>query len=64
MTYWAQGQEYIGFDVEGAGTTAVVVEASTDLVNWVPIRTNTIPFGVGDLLNRPKRFYRAVQFWP
>lgn len=42
----------------------IVVEASADLVNWQPIRTNTLPGGSADFvdpdwLQHPNRFYRA-----
>ena len=43
-----------------------VLQASTDLVNWVPISTNTptnSPFNLTDpnAANFPRRFYRAIQ---
>jgi uncharacterized repeat protein (TIGR01451 family) len=40
-----------------------IIEASTNLINWVPVYTNTPPFTFTDLLNAayPIRFYRASQ---
>jgi len=40
-----------------------VIEASTNLINWVPVFTNNPPFIFTDLINSPypDRFYRAVQ---
>jgi hypothetical protein len=38
------------------------VEASTNLVDWVPLSTNTSPFTFvdGDATNCPARYYRSV----
>jgi hypothetical protein len=50
------------FEVTGALGTKYVVEASTDLVNWIPVEINTAPFifvdRSADRFNQ--RFYRAV----
>lgn len=48
-----------------AGRSPVVIEASTDLLNWIPLCTNTAPcqtFEFAEPLcpNQPARFYRAV----
>ena len=50
------------FAVGGTPGTTVVIQASTNLVNWVPIYTNVAPFEFTDLntTNVPDRFYRAV----
>jgi hypothetical protein len=45
----------------------LVIEASTDLVGWAPVFTNTSPTNVvfytdPDAGNRPARFYRAFQY--
>jgi hypothetical protein len=39
-----------------------VVEASTDLVHWVPVQTNTAPFTFVDAQagQFSRRFYRSV----
>jgi uncharacterized repeat protein (TIGR01451 family) len=39
------------------------IDASTNLINWVPVWTNTPPFTFTDLISSPypDRFYRAVQ---
>jgi hypothetical protein len=48
--------------VAGAAGHRYVIEASTDLVNWVPVQTNTAPFTFVDPdANRfDHRFYRSV----
>jgi hypothetical protein len=40
----------------------IIVQASTNLVNWIPISTNVAPFTLTNLesTNFPERFYRAV----
>lgn len=56
------------FTVSGVPLQAVVVEASTNLVNWQPIWTNTL-FGSStnftdpQWTNYPSRFYRACTPW-
>jgi hypothetical protein len=45
------------------GHTPIVIEASTNLVNWESVYTNTLPaesWEFHDSINRPVRFYRAV----
>ena len=51
--------------VGAVGGQQVIVQASTNLVDWAPILTNTA--GIGpcyfndpDMMNFTKRFYRAV----
>jgi len=48
--------------VAGAAGHQYVVEASTDLVNWVPVGTNTAPFTLvdPDANKFDHRFYRSV----
>jgi hypothetical protein len=55
-----------GFGFTGTRLTnqTIVVEASTNLVNWQPIWTNTLPGASADFvdpewLQHPSRFYRA-----
>jgi hypothetical protein len=53
-----------GFDIAGGSNQVVVVEASTNLVSWTPLSTNTLgaaPLHFNDLdwTNFPQRFYRA-----
>jgi uncharacterized delta-60 repeat protein len=42
--------------------TSTIIQASTNLVNWVPVYTNTPPFTYTDsnASSHPYRFYRAV----
>jgi hypothetical protein len=51
-----------GFTVSGVAGTQYVVQASTDLVNWVSLQTNSAPFnfvdtGAGGF---QQRFYRTL----
>jgi DNA-binding beta-propeller fold protein YncE len=52
-----------GFEITGQNGRLVVVEASTDLLNWLPIGTNTITgtldFSDPDSSAFPIRLYRA-----
>jgi uncharacterized repeat protein (TIGR01451 family) len=50
------------FNLSGAPGSSVIIQASTNLVNWVPIYTNVSPFSFTDSnsTNYPYRFYRAV----
>jgi hypothetical protein len=56
------------FAMSVAGTSGYkyVVEASTDLVNWVPVQTNTAPFTFVDTnaSQFSQRFYRSVYYAP
>jgi hypothetical protein len=55
--------EQFSFDLTGPMGHLVVVEASTDLVNWLPIWTNTLasPLNFSDTLSgsHSNRFYRT-----
>jgi hypothetical protein len=48
--------------VAGADGQQYVIEASTDLANWVPVQTNTSPFTFvdPDTGKFSQRFYRSV----
>ena len=47
--------------VAGSPGQSVIVQASTNLLNWVPILTNTVPFTSSfATTNYPALFYRAV----
>ena len=50
------------FNLSGAPGSSVIIQASTNLLNWVPIYTNVSPFSFTDSnsTNYPYRFYRAV----
>lgn len=53
---------HVQFLVSGSSGFRFVVEASTDLTDWVPVMTNTAPFPFSDPFeaNPPQRFYRSV----
>jgi T5SS/PEP-CTERM-associated repeat protein len=52
----------IQFHINGPEQVGYTIEASTDLINWIPVRTGTLP----DTFNDPEafiflqRFYRAI----
>lgn len=53
-----------GFSVRAAGGQKIIIDSSTDLVNWIPLSTNsmrTIPVYFDDSASThlPSRFYRA-----
>ncbi|HTR42716.1 MAG TPA: fibronectin type III domain-containing protein [Pseudomonadales bacterium] len=50
------------FTVSGASGNQYVVQASTDLVNWVSLQTNVVPFNFVDpnAGQFSRRFYRTV----
>jgi hypothetical protein len=53
-----------GFTLTGVSNQTVVLEASTNLVNWLPVWTNTLSgastnFTDSKWTNYPRRFYRA-----
>lgn len=57
----AQSDGQFVFDVSGTPGFKYVVEASTDLVNWVSLQTNTAPFTFANTnVNDPQQFYRAI----
>jgi hypothetical protein len=54
-----------GFNINWASGQTVVVEASTDLINWQPLQTNTLTTGTADIsdsqwTNYASRFYRLL----
>ena len=48
-------------DINGSTGLTWIVQASTDLSNWVSLVTNTVPFSFADTntVGLPQRFYRA-----
>jgi hypothetical protein len=52
----------IGFTVNGAASSQYVVQASTDLIHWVALLTNTATFNFVDsnTAQFPRRFYRTA----
>lgn len=64
LTVPIQAGGQFGFTVSGVTGTQYVVQASTNLVNWVSLQTNTAPFnfvdpGAGSF---QRRFYRTMSF--
>jgi len=60
----AFSNSHLGFNLTGTQGTQVVVQVSSNLVNWLPVWTNMfgagpLPFGDPQGVS-PKRFYRAV----
>lgn len=56
-----------GFSITGTANITIVVEASTNLVNWSPVSTNTLTSGTSyfsdpQWINYPSRYYRLC--WP
>jgi hypothetical protein len=56
---------HFGFDVVGPAGQTVVIQASTDLVNWTPLETNVLSQGLlyfsdPDASNFAHRFYQVV----
>ena len=52
-----------GFNINWTSNQVVVVEASTNLINWQPVQTNTLTTGSAyfsdpQWTNYPGRFYR------
>jgi hypothetical protein len=53
---------HLSFDVEGAQGFSYIVQASTDLNDWISLTTNTAPFNFQDAFtNFTQRYYRAVR---
>jgi len=54
------------FTVAGFSGQQYVVQASTDLLNWLPVQTNTAPFLFTDsnVTGFNQRFYRALYLGP
>jgi hypothetical protein len=61
MTFRA-GSNQVQFQINGVAGFQYVVEASADLLSWVPVSTNTAPdlFSDPDAGNFNQRFYRVV----
>jgi hypothetical protein len=50
------------FNLAGAAGSNYVIKASTNLSDWIPLKTNTSPFTFTDTnaISFPSRFYRAL----
>ena len=57
---WSGGQ--FSFTVSGIAGQRYVVQASTNLLNWIPLQTNTLPFLFTDknAAGFKQRYYRAL----
>jgi hypothetical protein len=62
LTVPTQAGGQFGFTVSGVSGTQYVVQASTNLVNWVSLQTNTAPFNFVDTGAGAfhRRFYRTM----
>jgi hypothetical protein len=54
-----------GFNISYSGSSSVVVEASTNLLDWTPVSTNILNGGLGNFsdpssIHYPVRYYRMV----
>jgi len=60
-TYSASAGQF-SFAVNGSAGSQYVVEASTNLIDWVSLETNTVPFAFvdPDAANFGQRFYQAL----
>jgi hypothetical protein len=57
----AQSEEQFNVSVSGTPGFNYVIEASTDMVNWIPVQTNTAPFTFVDSdADGTPRYYRAI----
>lgn len=61
-----QKNGHFNFEVNGITNSKYIVEASTDLVHWTPVHTNTAPFTYVDETSdtTPCRFFRTVHVGP
>lgn len=61
LTPTAFAKGHFGLNICGSSNCEYVVEASTDLVNWIPVATNVSPFTFVDpnMGHYQKRFFRA-----
>jgi hypothetical protein len=62
MTSLINSQGQFGFTVSGNAGSQYIVQASTDLVNWVTLQTNLSPFNFVDsnASHFSRRFYRTA----
>lgn len=66
MTAVSLSSGQFGFAVSGVLGRTYVVQASTDLVNWIAVQTNTAPFTFvdPDTASYSRRFYRTFTTTP
>lgn len=66
LTAAAQTGGQFSFTVSGSAGQQYVVEASTNLLNWIPVATNAAPFVFTDTNGASfnQRFYRAFNLSP
>jgi uncharacterized repeat protein (TIGR01451 family) len=60
--FYPAGNKAFALTISNADGSTVVIQASTNLVTWLPVATNIAPFTFTnfDNTNFPYRFYRAV----
>ena len=59
---FGSGSNQFGFNISGAVGQSVIVESSTNLLNWIPITTNTLDTGLfhfGEPRSNLWQFYRV-----
>ena len=59
LTLHSPTNHSLRINVTGTLASPCVLEFSTNLVAWIPMATNTTPFGFQEPLAGPMRFYRA-----
>jgi uncharacterized delta-60 repeat protein len=62
FTSWGKSGTSFNVQFIGVVNTSYVFEGSPNLVNWVPVKTNSSPIGIinfSDTATYPKRFYRV-----
>jgi hypothetical protein len=62
LTSMSRSDGHFSFTISGTAGSVYIVEASADLVNWVPVQTNAAPFVFTETnSDLPQQFYRAVR---
>jgi hypothetical protein len=66
LTSVAQSNNQFSFTVSGVSGNQYVVQASTNLIDWISLQTNAAPFTFADpnIPQFSRRFYRSLQISP